>query len=93
MVDGKPYPPTPCMSNGPAPHQQPSPNMAPPLRPAMPPGLPGVMSPPGTIITPNGFTSQQSGPPMYNNPQSQQQQFNGIAINRPYGNEGSGNIS
>lgn len=67
--------------------------MAPPLRPAMPPGLPGVISPPGTIITPNGYPGQQSGPSIYNNPssqQQQQQQFNGIAINRPYTNEGSG---
>ncbi|CAD7092367.1 unnamed protein product [Hermetia illucens] len=77
IVDGKPYPPPPA-SNGP-PRQQPSPNMAPPLRPGLPP--PGMAQ-----ISPGGPSGFQNGPPIYNSP-SPQQQFNNMQINRPFGQE------
>lgn len=79
IVDGKPYPPPPNQNNAP-PRQQPSPNMAPPLRPGLPP--PGM-----TQISPGGPSGFQNGPPIYNN-SSPQQQFNNMPINRPFGGEG-----
>lgn len=82
IVDGKPYPPPPS-PNGP-PRQQPSPNMAPPLRPGLPP--PGMAQ-----ISPGGPSGFQNGPPMYNST-SPQQQFNNMQMNRSFVPEAPGII-
>ncbi|XP_059612511.1 E3 ubiquitin-protein ligase TRIM33 isoform X2 [Phlebotomus argentipes] len=84
IVDGKAYPP--MIQNsappvaGPVPNrQQPSPTMAPPMRPGMgPPGMPGAQTAPAY---------PQNGPPIYNST-SPNQAFNNMQLNRQFSQEG-----
>lgn len=81
IVDGKAYPPT--QSPG-LPRQQPSPNMIPPMRPAMhTPVIP--MSP---QLNAGNQPPIYNSPPIYNAAPQPQQQFN-MQINRPFGQDGA----
>lgn len=82
VVDGKPYPPPPNATPPGAPNrQQPSPNIVPPMRPGLPPGMPPIAA--------NTQANFSNGPPMYNSPSPQQGPP--FQINRTFSQEGPSN--